>query len=368
VENDGAVLLLARPGVTHFVIECTTNNNIDMKLSLRERYDKNHGDRLTEFEGLEPLVSINCLTYNHVNFIEETFKGFLMQETDFPVEILVHDDASTDGTSAIIREYAANYPKLIKPIIQTENQFSKGCSISSTYVYPKAMGKYIAFCEGDDFWIDANKLQMQCDFLENHPDYSMVDTFFEVCNERSMILDKHLYSHFAYNNYDGDILIDMLNTNFILTCTVCIRKEVVTTQPYISSPVHLDYSMFLAAAWCGKVKHFFNKTACYRRNSASLTFTSPQYIVKNCRRIQRYFSKLCMKSRRFEYSTSERRKMYKNIADNMCSHLLKFADDKSCVKEIIPFLLKYPVLWRYVFIHFFDCLKWHIANFTNQTN
>lgn len=118
----------------------------------------------------EIVVSIICNTYNHEKYIAHTLESFLMQKTDFTFEILVHDDASTDSTPDIIRTYAEKYPDIIKPILQTENQMSRGVKVSQVFQYPRAKGKYIAFCEGDDYWIDENKLQVQVDWLEKHPD------------------------------------------------------------------------------------------------------------------------------------------------------------------------------------------------------
>lgn len=120
-----------------------------------------------------PLVSITCTAYNHEKFIRDTIEGFLMQKTTFPFEILIHDDASTDNTAEIIKEYELKYPDLIKPIYQKENQLSKGISIILNYTLPRAKGKYIAMCEGDDFWTDPDKLQKQIDFLESNSDYSL---------------------------------------------------------------------------------------------------------------------------------------------------------------------------------------------------
>lgn len=98
-----------------------------------------------------PLVSICTLVYNHEPYLRECFEGFVMQKTNFAFEVLVHDDASTDNSAAIIREYTAKYPNIFKPIYQTENQYSKGVKVSATYQYPRAKGKYIAICEGDDY-------------------------------------------------------------------------------------------------------------------------------------------------------------------------------------------------------------------------
>ena len=116
-----------------------------------------------------PLLTIFCITYNHVHFIRQAIDGFLMQETTFPIEILIHDDASTDGTADIVREYEVKYPQLIKAIYQTENQYSKG-NKSGHFLRPLQQAKYIAYCEGDDYWTDPKKLEIQVSYLEKHPE------------------------------------------------------------------------------------------------------------------------------------------------------------------------------------------------------
>lgn len=116
------------------------------------------------------LVTISCITYNHENYITQAIESFLMQETNFDYEILIHDDASTDGTSDIIRRYQKAFPDVIKPIIQLNNQVSLGRSrIDYHYNHSRSKGKYIALCEGDDYWVDKRKLQKQIDYLENNP-------------------------------------------------------------------------------------------------------------------------------------------------------------------------------------------------------
>jgi glycosyltransferase involved in cell wall biosynthesis len=119
----------------------------------------------------EIMVSICCIAYNHEKYISDAINGFLLQETNFKYEILIHDDASTDHTADIIREYSKKYPDTIHAFFQNENQYSKKIKILANFVYPHAKGKYIALCEGDDYWTDKNKLQFQVDFLENNRNY-----------------------------------------------------------------------------------------------------------------------------------------------------------------------------------------------------
>ena len=122
------------------------------------------------------LVSIFCMTYNHEKYIRKALEGFISQKAEFRFEVLVHDDASTDHTAEIIREYEAKYPDIIKPVYQTENQYSRHIPIIANHLLPKARGKYFAWCEGDDFWSDPQKLQLQVDALEKHKDCAVCFT------------------------------------------------------------------------------------------------------------------------------------------------------------------------------------------------
>lgn len=171
-------------------------------------------------EGTVPMVSITCITYNHVNFIRDAIEGFLMQETTFPVEILIHDDASTDGTADIVCEYEAKYPQLIKAICQTENQYSQGIK-SGKFLRPLIRGKYIAVCEGDDYWTDAKKLSDQVSFMEINPSTPF-------CIHNAIILDERtgnvrLFSDSGKDSWHSRK--DLVPKNFIATASKLVRKD-----------------------------------------------------------------------------------------------------------------------------------------------
>lgn len=169
-----------------------------------------------------PVVSICCLTYNHQNTLSQAIDSFLNQITNFQIEIIIHDDASIDGTIDIILNYKKRFPDLINAIIQSENQYSKGKKPYFAYLLPEASGKYIANCEGDDYWIDPFKLQKQVDFLEANSNYVIHSGKAKVLvqNELNEIIGNPL----SKNTYD---IADFLTKNNLITCTVLFRNTTV---------------------------------------------------------------------------------------------------------------------------------------------
>lgn len=151
-------------------------------------------------------VSVLILSYYHEKYIAQALDSVLMQQTDLTYEILVGDDASGDRTPEILKDYAARYPEIVKPVLREENL---GANRNSVDMGRRAVGKYIAFLEGDDFWLDPKKLQKQYDFMESHPEYS-------ACFGKCVVVDENSrpdYSracHFALNKqvYTLDDLID----------------------------------------------------------------------------------------------------------------------------------------------------------------
>ena len=177
----------------------------------------------------KPLfVSVCTITYNHAPYIRQCLDAILMQKTSFPFEMLIHDDASTDGTADIIREYEALYPDIIKPIYQTENQYSKGITFTSKFNYERARGKYIAMCEGDDYWTDPLKLQKQVDFLETHPDYSICGGKYRLLEEGKPELSEHDWMVRGMAKYPQGktvTLNDVYDDYLFWLLTVCFRSD-----------------------------------------------------------------------------------------------------------------------------------------------
>ena len=211
----------------------------------------------------EPLVSILCLTYNHEPFICECLEGFLMQKTNFPFEILIHDDASTDKTANIIHEYEAKYPDIIKPIYQTENQYSKRVAITANFQLPRAKGKYIALCEGDDYWTDPYKLQKQVDFLEANPEYGLVyseiNRFYETTKQFENEVFKNILG--IHSNTFEDFLV---NAWFVAPCTWVFRKSLIDSSKFQSGWIVGDLLMLFWFSNQSKVHFLPEVTAVYR--------------------------------------------------------------------------------------------------------
>lgn len=146
----------------------------------------------------DPVVSVRCITYNHAPYIEDAIKGFLIQETDFPFEVWIHDDASTDGTREIVEHYQKCYPKIIKTILQDVNQYSQG-NKPGQFLNPVCSGKYYALCEGDDFWISPEKLSKQVAIMEENPE---VDMCFHLAVRKNMVTGKQVIIG-QYRSGDG---------------------------------------------------------------------------------------------------------------------------------------------------------------------
>jgi len=187
---------------------------------------------------MEPLVSICCTAYNHEKYIAQALDSFLAQKCDFPFEILVHDDVSTDRTADIIRDYAARYPDIVKPMFQQENQYSRGVPINETFNFPRARGKYIALCECDDFWCDNEKLQRQIAHMESDPGCTFCFTNGYVHDESGVrkedrpFLPYHETDHQVYRGESCEYSLDEIaRFNFIPTASFVFRADALRSLP-----------------------------------------------------------------------------------------------------------------------------------------
>ncbi|MCB0447030.1 MAG: glycosyltransferase [Gelidibacter sp.] len=208
---------------------------------------------------MKPLLSICCTTFNHEKFVDQTINGFLIQQTNFPIEIIIHDDASTDNTAAIIKKYAAKDDRIVT-ILQTENQYSQNIKPWANYVFPKTKGKYIALCEGDDYWTDPLKLQKQVDFLEAHPDYGMSFHNSKVfIQETESIEPDYLKGEVP----ETTTILDLANRNYIRTNTVVLRNDFELPDWFSLLPVG-DWPLFLIQIKDSKIKKFDEEMGVYR--------------------------------------------------------------------------------------------------------
>lgn len=229
------------------------------------------------------LVAIHCLAYNHEPYIRECLEGFVMQQTNFKFVAIVHDDASTDKTADIIREYEAKYPEIIKPIYETENQYSKRDGTIDRIMNEAiaATGaKYIAVCEGDDYWTDSYKLQKQVDILEKDKalmacatNCSVVDDKGETIKEirngvvKDDVEGRYNLRHFFDNNHQYPTLSVVYRNSH--------PKEIEEKMKIMSNPYLGDWTLWIALHCFGDF-YFLNEVTCaYRLNQASVTHSNP---------------------------------------------------------------------------------------------
>lgn len=218
------------------------------------------------------MVSVLCTAYNHQEYIAECLESFVKQKTDFQFEVLVNDDASTDSTAEIIRQYAEKYPDIIRPFYQEKNLYSrlKMPGLFAKVFYPEVKGKYIALCEGDDKWCDESKLQRQVDWLEAHHEYSACvhNTTLRFCGNESD--DRLLISEEGDRDVEFSTVIKGMSFAFH-TSSILARSEYIVEPPEFhfvaGSYGFTDYAIGLWLTMNGKVRFIDRPMSMYRISS-----------------------------------------------------------------------------------------------------
>lgn len=265
--------------------------------------------------GNEIIVSITCVAYNHEQYIADAIEGFLMQKTDFQYEVLIHDDASTDRTSEIIRKYELKYPNIIKPIYQIENQYSKGIKVD-LFNMARAKGKYIAICEGDDYWIDQHKLQKQVNYMDHHPECSLcVHAVYMVKPDKSD-LKRHLRPNIGNRIYTVEDIISG-GGGFFGTNSILYRAVFKDNKPNFCGAYSFgDYPLVIYLALQGSVYYMDEFMSAYRYGVSgswtSRTCSNAEGIVKVNNEVIDMFDEINNYTRyRYEYIINEVKKRHR---------------------------------------------------------
>ena len=309
-----------------------------------------------------PLVSICSVTYNHAPYIRQCLDGLVMQKTNFPYEILIHDDCSTDGTTEIVKEYAQRYPDKIVPLLENENQYWKVPSILFCLLFPKVRGKYIAFNDGDDYWIDENKLQMQIDFLEKYPEYGMCYT-----TAKKFIQTENKFTHDPAGELfiDFEDLLKRGNNIPILTCvtrTELVQKYLKEINPTSKNWLADDYPLLLWLSKNSQIYFFDRITAVYRILEKSASHdTNPDNTFlfdKSMYEIREFYSKLSgikiedfneIRLKRDLYLKQLVRKYDKNLAEKLVTLIVE-NEATSIKRNVKTFILKNRILF-FFYVH-----------------
>lgn len=229
----------------------------------------------------KPLVVVECVVYNHEPYLKKCLEGFIMQKTTFPFVVMVHDDKSTDGSVKIINDFAEKYPNIIKPFLEEQNQWSKKDGSLQRKMYEANQSfspKYIAICEGDDFWIDPLKLQKQIDILEQ--DTSLMAVVTDSCvvdiNDK---VTKQSMSVGVDNQSRRYTLRDFFKYNLSYpTGTVCWRnshpKEVEKMFEHTITQFVDDWNLWIAIHTFGDFYYLNDITSAYRIQPTSITHTN----------------------------------------------------------------------------------------------
>lgn len=283
------------------------------------------------------MVSVICNTYNHEKYIKSALDGFVMQQTKFPFEVLIHDDASTDRTADIIREYEEKYPDIIKPIYQSENQYSQKIGFCKKFQYSRAKGKYLAFCEGDDYWTDPLKLQKQFDLMESHPECDMCAHTAQY--ERNGKLEDYVMPSKEDTILSADDVI-LNGGGYLATASLFYKRELIENMPEFRKILALDYTMQIQGALSGGILFISDCMSVYRvetENSWSSRMKgNGARFVELCRKTIKMLEQLNIDTNH-RYNSAIVKTLEKTKRDMLyimyCHHINPTDDEKEWIKK-----------------------------------
>ena len=303
------------------------------------------------------IVSIICNTYNHENYIAEAIESFLAQKTNFKYEILIHDDASTDKTAEIIRGYEVSFPDIIKPIYQKENQYSKGIMVGWIN-RARAIGKYYAICEGDDYWSTPTKLQEQVEYMEEHTE-CIASVHAALCIDSCT---KKIIGKKRPDTQDREFSVEEIiegGGGLFATNSLLYRKDLGDIRPhfyYQNTKTFSDYQLMILLSLIGKVYYIDKFMSVYRTNvPGSWTYITSISIERTEKQVKdvnsmldevneytngKYISSIEKTKLRNEFNLLIFNKnynqikigKYKTIYDNLC----EFEKFKIFIKQYLP--------------------------------
>lgn len=316
------------------------------------------------------LLKIKTSTFNHSRYITDAMNGFCMQKTDFPFVCCIVDDASTDGEQEVIKKYLeenfglsedagacaketdkahvifaqhkTNENCYFAVYFLKENHFSQRKSKDSYFDEYGKECKYVAFCEGDDYWIDSCKLQKQVDALEAHPGVQLVYTGFKTVDEEGREIVRPNFDFHQRKSKSGDILCRLLRGNFVQTLTMCFRKECLESDFLKNSNSGLDYMYALAAAVTGDVYYLPESMGCYRKTSTGAIATMGKIMSEEGWKVSKYTAREILKGNCKPLPYWEKRKIYFEIAFKLLRYYLKGR------RNALPFLFSHIRLYPYI--------------------
>ena len=302
----------------------------------------------------EMMVSITCVAFNHEEFIHTTLNSFLEQETSFPFEIIINDDVSTDRTVEILREYEEKYPKIVKPVYQAENQFSQGIN-TMAILFPLVTGKYVAFCDGDDYWVDKEKLQIQVAEMEKHPevDMSFHPSYRLVGDERVSVLAKR-----ANKNTIFPVERSILGQgDFTETAAMMFTSKLIHSLPeWFKTSIPGDYTSEIMGAVRGGSLYIDRCMAVYR-SGIETGWTENELKKSSVERKQSLFDFVAQLEFLDNYLDKKYHEDFDQIINGAYFDFISSVDNSHNVKKEIyemrenEFSLKQKLIWHFLFKH-----------------